>query len=88
MQIEKPIGKYSEEQAKRNLKKAIPIVVISYAFVLLTGLSYLSRVCQTRKMGSNLRFCSWCCLHVWSNSVYRTLLILEKRIEWRKDGHR
>ena len=39
MRIEKPIGKYSEEQAKRNLKKAIPIVVISYAFVLLTSLS-------------------------------------------------
>jgi hypothetical protein len=41
MRIEKPIGKYSEEQARKNLKKGIPILLISYAFLLVTGLDYL-----------------------------------------------
>ena len=41
MRIEKPIGKYSEEQARKNLKKGVPILLISYSFLLLTGLNYL-----------------------------------------------
>lgn len=41
MRIEKPIGKYSEEQARKNLKKGIPILLISYVFLLVTGLDYL-----------------------------------------------
>ena len=41
MRIEKPIGKYSEEQARKNLKKGIPLLVISYSFLIVTGLDYL-----------------------------------------------
>jgi len=41
MRIEKSIGKYSEEQASKNLKKGIPILLISYVFLLVTGLDYL-----------------------------------------------
>jgi hypothetical protein len=29
MRIEKPIGKYSEKQARKNLKKGIPIILTS-----------------------------------------------------------
>src|SRR3990170_2829654 len=41
MRIAKRISKYSENQAKKSLKRALPIMVISYAFLLLTGLDYL-----------------------------------------------
>src|SRR3990170_1346299 len=41
MRIVKPIGKYSEEQARKSLRKGIPIIMISYAFLLVTGLDYL-----------------------------------------------
>jgi hypothetical protein len=41
MHIEKPIGKYSKDKARRNLKKGLPIVVISYVFFFITGLDYL-----------------------------------------------
>jgi hypothetical protein len=40
MRIAKSIGKYSQEQAKKSLKKALPIITVSYAFSLLTGLDY------------------------------------------------
>jgi hypothetical protein len=41
MRIENPISKYSEEQARKNLKKGIPLTIIPYAFVLVTNLYYL-----------------------------------------------
>jgi hypothetical protein len=41
MRIVKPIGKYSEEQARKSLRKGLPIIVISYAFLIVTGLDYL-----------------------------------------------
>jgi len=41
MRIEKPIGKYSEEQARKNLKKGMPLIVISCAFQFVTALDYL-----------------------------------------------
>jgi Nuclease-related domain len=41
MRIVKPIGKYSGEQAKKSLKKGLPILMSSYVFLLLTGLDYL-----------------------------------------------
>lgn len=40
MRIVKPIGKYSKEKAKKSLKKALPILIVSYAFSILTGLDY------------------------------------------------
>lgn len=41
MRIVKPIGRYSEEQARKYIKKGLPIILVSYTFAILTGLYYL-----------------------------------------------
>ena len=56
MHIEKPIGKYSEEQARKNLKKGIPILLISYAFFLVTGLYYLPTYINLGKLAPLCNF--------------------------------
>ena len=40
MRIAKSIGRYSLEQARKSLRKGLPIIVISYVFLFLTGLDY------------------------------------------------
>ncbi len=58
MRIEKPIGKYSEQQARKNLKMAIPVLVISYIFLLLTGLDYLPFYINLGKVAPAANFVS------------------------------
>ena len=41
MRIETRLGKYSQVQARKNLKKGIPTLLISYIILLITGLYYL-----------------------------------------------
>jgi hypothetical protein len=40
MRIESEIGPHLEQQARKNLKKGLPLVIISYAFLWVTGLDY------------------------------------------------
>jgi hypothetical protein len=40
MRIESEIGPHLEEQARKNLKKGLPLVLISYVFLWVTGLDY------------------------------------------------
>jgi hypothetical protein len=56
MRIEKSIGKYSEEQARKNLKKGIPILVISYAVLIVTGLDYLPIYINLGKLSPVVNF--------------------------------
>jgi hypothetical protein len=41
MRIESEIGRYLEQQAKKNLKKGLPLIVVSYSFLWFIGLDYL-----------------------------------------------
>ena len=41
MRIESEIGPHLEQQAKKNLKKGLPLIVISYSFLWFIGLDYL-----------------------------------------------
>ena len=40
MRIESEIGPHLEEQARKNLKRGLPLVAISYAFLWIIGLDY------------------------------------------------
>jgi hypothetical protein len=56
MRIEKPIGQYSETQARNNLKKGIPIVLISYAVLLVITLDYLPFYINLGKLTAPVAF--------------------------------
>ena len=40
MRVESEIGRHLEEQARKNLKRGLPLVAISYAFLWIIGLDY------------------------------------------------
>lgn len=55
MRIGKQIGKYSENESKKYLKKAVPYLLI-YAFLFLTGLDYLPFYINFGKYTSAINF--------------------------------
>ena len=40
MRIESDIGSHLEQQAKKNLKRGLPIIVVTYGCLLLIGLDF------------------------------------------------
>jgi|WetSurMetagenome_2_1015567.scaffolds.fasta_scaffold261010_2 hypothetical protein len=58
MRIESEIGPHLEEQAKKNLKKGLPILVITYGSLLLIGLDFSPLYINLGKMTAPIFFVS------------------------------